>query len=213
VASIERTAYPRFARLVSERDLEDVAPDSMEIEWATERTRSDASLLGLVLSLKCFEKLGYFPKREAVPEAVVSHVRLCLDLNEATPWGGDAERTAKRHRAFVRGRLGVRFDPDRSRQVAVDAMQAAAGTRSYPPDLINVALEGLVKESLELPGYDTLDEICSQVRAGVNAGVFRLVAGQMSQVDRTRLLTLLEVDEATRKSRFDGLKRSAVRAS
>lgn len=213
MASIERTAYPRFARLVSERDLDDVAPDSMEIEWAKERTRSDASLLGLVLSLKCFEKLGYFPKREAVPEAVVSRVRLCLDLNESTPWGGNAERTAKRHRAFVRGRLGVRFDPDRSRQVAADAMQAAASTRSYPPDLINVALEGLVKESLELPGYDTLDEICSQVRAGVNAGVFRLVVGQMSPADRTRLLELLEVDEATRKSSFDDLKRPAVRAS
>jgi hypothetical protein len=128
-------------------------------------------------------------------------------LNESTPWGGNAERTGKRHRAFVRRRLGVRFDPDRSRQVAADAMQAAASTRSYPPDLINVALEGLVKESLELPGYDTLDEICSQVRAGVNAGVFRLVSGHMSPTDRTRLLELLEVDQATRKSRFDDLKR------
>jgi hypothetical protein len=45
MASIERTAYPRFDRFVSERDLEDLTPGPAEIEWARERTRSDASFL------------------------------------------------------------------------------------------------------------------------------------------------------------------------
>lgn len=40
--------------------------------------------------------------------------------------------------------------------------------KNHPPDLINVALELLVKESLELPGCSTLDEPATRTRHEVN---------------------------------------------
>ena len=54
--------------------------------------------------------------------------------------------------ALVRERLGVVHDPQRARAVAEEAIRSAAEVKNNPPDLINVALEMLVKASLELPG-------------------------------------------------------------
>ncbi len=63
MTSIERTAYPRFKRLVTARELAGLSPTPDEVGWARDRTRSDAHLLALVVSLKCFQRLGYFPRR------------------------------------------------------------------------------------------------------------------------------------------------------
>ncbi len=82
MTSIERTAYPRFGHLVSARELTGLSPSTDEVAWATDLARSDAHLLAPVLSLKCFQRLGYFPRRDDVPGAVVDHVRRCLDLAE-----------------------------------------------------------------------------------------------------------------------------------
>ena len=53
MASIERTAYPRFRRLVTARELVTLTPTEAETDWASERTRSDSHLLALALALKC----------------------------------------------------------------------------------------------------------------------------------------------------------------
>jgi uncharacterized protein DUF4158 len=84
MASIERTAYPRFRRLVTARELAALTPTEDEVAWARERARSGEHLLALVLSLRCFQRLGYFPRADDVPLAVVEHVRRCLELPEGT---------------------------------------------------------------------------------------------------------------------------------
>ena len=62
--------------------------------------------------------LGYFPKLEEVPEAVVAHVREALRLPGTVVPEVDAARTAKRHREFVRKRLGVKYDATAARAIA-----------------------------------------------------------------------------------------------
>ncbi|MGQ0678329.1 MAG: DUF4158 domain-containing protein [Actinomycetota bacterium] len=81
MTSIERTVYPRFGRLVSARELTGMSPSADEVLWARSVARSDAHLLALVLSLKSFQRLGYFPRRGEVPDVVTEHLRRCLD-----PW-------------------------------------------------------------------------------------------------------------------------------
>src|SRR6516162_4887384 len=49
----------------------------------------------------------------------------------------------------------------RARVPAEAAIREAAQVRNHPPDLINVALERIVKASLELPAYSTLDEMAA----------------------------------------------------
>ena len=162
MASIERTAYPRFRRLVTARELASLSPSGDDVAWAREHTRSGEHLFSLVLSLVCFGQLGYFPRPGEVPVAVVEYVRRELGLPEGTAAWCEA-RNVKAQRQQVRGRLGVVHDPQRARAVAEAGIRSAAEVMNHPPDLINVALELIVKASLELPAFSTVDEIASRV--------------------------------------------------
>ena len=81
MASIERTAYPRFKRFMSARELHVFyTPQPDEIVWAREAASSDEHLLALVTQLKAFNRLGYFPVLNEVPAEVVGHIRRDLRL-------------------------------------------------------------------------------------------------------------------------------------
>jgi hypothetical protein len=73
VTSIERTAHPRFKRLIT----------AHELEWATDATDCDehllALLLMLMLMLKSYRRMGSFPALEDVPEMVVDFVRRAVE--------------------------------------------------------------------------------------------------------------------------------------
>lgn len=101
MTSIERTAYPRFKRLVSAHELHlFFAPTREEAAWAAERMDADGDQLALLLALKSYQRMGRFPRPEGYPEAVVDFVRRAVELPEATPVlvGG---RTAVRKRRVV----------------------------------------------------------------------------------------------------------------
>ncbi|WP_405677250.1 DUF4158 domain-containing protein [Streptomyces sp. NBC_00048] len=101
MTSIERTAYPRFKRLVSAHELHlFFAPTRQEAAWAAERMDADGDQLALLLALKSYQQMGRFPRPEEYPEAVVDFVRRAVELPEATPVrvGG---RTAVRKRRVV----------------------------------------------------------------------------------------------------------------
>jgi len=156
VASIERTAYSRFKRVVSARELEaSFTPTLDEIAWAQSLTKSPAHLLGLVLALKCFQRLGRFPTNDEVPDSVTEHVRTTLGLAEEVNGTATPARTVRQHRSLVREHLGVMSDPRHARKVAEAAVHSAAETKDNPADLINVAVEELVRGRCEIPGYST----------------------------------------------------------
>ncbi|MFJ8076221.1 DUF4158 domain-containing protein [Streptomyces sp. NPDC096176] len=93
-------------------------------------------------------------------------------------------------------------------QAAAAAIYEAVQTKDNPADLINVALEKLVKARMELPGYSTLDEMASVIRTEVNEDFFAVIVSRMDEVEHARLLGLLRVPAGGR-SRFDELKRPA----
>ncbi|WP_420717000.1 MULTISPECIES: DUF4158 domain-containing protein [unclassified Streptomyces] len=99
-----------------------------------------------------------------MPSAVVGHVRECAGLPEALAPAVDSARTAKRYRSWIRERLGLVRDPGRVRRVVEQAMEAAAPVKAHTADLVNVALEELVRAGLELPGFSTLDRMAATVR-------------------------------------------------
>jgi hypothetical protein len=76
-----------------------------------------------------------------------------------------------------------------------------------------MALEMLVKESLELPAFSTLDEISSRIRREVNTGMFEQIDGRIGLPDRVGLKSLLDVSGADGKTPFNRLKQVAGRAS
>jgi hypothetical protein len=81
LVSIDRTAYPRFKRVVSAQELaEAFTPTPDEIAWAREKTQNDPHLLALTVRLKAYQRLGYFPKLDGIPAVVLDTVRGVLDL-------------------------------------------------------------------------------------------------------------------------------------
>lgn len=208
MTSIERTAYPRFKRLITASELHNhFTPTHDEAAWASERTDSDAHLLAVVLALKCLAKMGRFPGLEEIPAVVVDFVRRDLRLPEDTVPAWSSARVARHHKAGIRERLGWTNDQSTAREVAEAAIRAEAALKNHPPDLINVALDKLTEASLEFPAYSTLDALASRVRTEVNLEIFEMVAGRLSEEDWTRLLALIEIVGLSRKSLFDQLKR------
>ena len=214
MASIDRTAYPRFKRSVPARELREAfTPTGEEAGWAGAATRSTSHQLALVVMLKCFQRLGYFPAWHDVPAVVVEHVRGCLGFDDAVCAEYESQRTVRHHRWLVRSRLGVQCDGETIRGLAENTIRAAAATKDNPADLINVALEELVRSRCELPGYSTLDEMAARVRAEVNGVIFEGIDAAMTDSDRARLDRLLRVDPVTRRSAFDQLKVTARAAT
>ncbi|MGV9937540.1 DUF4158 domain-containing protein [Streptomyces olivaceoviridis] len=84
MTSIERTAYPRFKRLITARELHVFFPPSEEERvWAEEVTDSDEHQLALLVALKSYQRMGCFPKVYDVPAQVVEFVRRAVELRRA----------------------------------------------------------------------------------------------------------------------------------
>ena len=192
------------------QEFDALSPLPEEIEWARERCRADEHLFGLVLGLKCFQRLGYFPRDEQLPVEVIERVRTCLGLPEGM-LPDAARRTAAWQRELIRDRVGAVCDPERARALAEQAIREEAEIKNHPPDLINVALELLVREGLELPGFSTLNEISARVRAEIELGDVRADPGADDAAGDPAGQPALEVVGG--KSQFDWLKRSAGKAS
>ena len=113
MTSIERTAFPRYGRVVTARELDALSPLPDEVQWARRHSRSGEHLLGLVVALKCFQRLGYFPRDGQVPDVIVERMRGCLGLPPGT-MPDTAQRTAEWQR-----QLGPVLAPTRAMGLVV----------------------------------------------------------------------------------------------
>ena len=96
--SLERTAYPRFGRVITAQELERAyTPSQEELTWARGTVRTPNHLLCLGILLKSFQRLHYFPDLDAVPEVVVNHLRQCLHLDPAAQAAYQRSNTLYRH--------------------------------------------------------------------------------------------------------------------
>jgi hypothetical protein len=69
MALIDRTAYPRLPSSVSERDLAEVfTPTDEEVRWSWAQVIEPQARLALLVMLKCYQRLGYFPQLDQVRE-------------------------------------------------------------------------------------------------------------------------------------------------
>ena len=209
MASIERTAYPRFKPSLSGRELEALyEPTPRELAFAAENTRSPRGQLTLLVLLKCHQHLGYLPPARDVPDQVTGHLAGYLDEESVSELGERRRQARHRYREAIRSFLGVRSFSAGGRSVATEAMREAAFTRSDPADLINVAVEELVRERLELPAFSTLDRLAGRARRQVHDELYGRVAGPLTEEEQGRLDALLEVRPGESVTDFTRMKQS-----
>lgn len=215
MASIERTAYPRFKRTPLVKELNALyTPTDDELSFARILARKAQPRFGLLLLLKSFQRLGYFPAVEEIPPVIVQHVREVAGMDADTSPVYLELRTLYRHHQAIRERLGVSAWGDRGLRVASDAMSAAAEVMDNPADLINVAIEELVHQRIELPAFSTFDRLSRRIRTLVNGRFFVAVMDRLSETERGQLDALLEIGSSPqKKTLFFALKQLPKRSS
>ena len=207
MTAIERTAYPRLRRNPSARDLAILyTPTEAELAWATTTARDEAHRLHRLLWLKCFQGLGYFPRLQEIPPPISEHLRTFLELDPAVPRGYGQDRTLYRHQTAVRAYLQVLVFGEAARAAVSARVRTAATVLDNPADLINVAIEELVRLRYELPAFSTLDRLVEQVRTEVNQALFTQVAMCLTAEATARLQALLDAKLAPRRTNFQTIK-------
>lgn len=200
MAPIERTAYPRFKSPLTSQELVDLyTPTLEELTFAQRQTPIGARQFLVLVMLKAFQRLGYFPKLAEVPPAILTPIRGCLHLRRTEAEQELAPRTVNRYRSAIRRYLHITVSAKSARHLAVRTVYDAAQTMDNPADLINVALETLIKERYELPAFSTLDRLVRRVRTLVNHRFFVSVFHRLSVADQQRLDALLVSDLRLRR--------------
>jgi Domain of unknown function (DUF4158) len=175
---IEETAYPRLKRTLSARDLATAyTPSWDEANLASRTAKGAAARLGFLVLFKTYQRLGYAVPLADVPAVIVEHIARSVHLppDALDPTAYDAAGTRQRHLRVMRDYLQVQPFGPAARHIMVRALAEAGRTKGDLIDLINVAMETLVRRRYELPVFDTLNRAARKVRAVLNRQLYRRV--------------------------------------
>lgn len=214
MTSIERTAYPRFKRHYTPNELNEIyTPTRIEIAFALKVTTGEENYFNLLVLLKIFQRLGYFPKIADIPPSVINHVRAALHLRDDMGLSYQYPPTLSRHKKAIRSYLQVNPFNQKAKNLITDIINESALRMDNPADLINVAIEELVKERYELPGFNTLERLVNHLRNEVNQKLFSQVSSQLSPEYIQRLKDLLENYASVERSPYNDLKKLPKQSS
>ena len=191
--SVEETAYPRLKSNPSLEALETLyTPTDDEIALAKQTARGDLPTVSFLVLLKTFQTVGYPMLLAQVPTPIIRRVAASVNsqLSLEDIAGYDTSGTRQRHVIAIRQHLAVQPFSEAARQVMMAAMETAIETQHDLVDLINVALEELVKERFELPAFSTLERAAREVRVTHNNKLCQSVSDALSGAEQMQLSEL-----------------------
>ena len=206
---VRDTAYPELKPAPSAKELADVyTPNFVELVWAEKRTREPAPRVGLLALLKTFQRLGYFVSLVDVPVSLLEHVARSAgyDSVPAELFRYDASSVRRRHMLLIRDYAGVKAWGEDAQAAMEKASEEAARTLEDLSDIINVALEQLIRQRFELPAFSVLQRAAQHARAVANRLYQALVCDRLDTAARERLGLLLTRVEDETKSPWHRLK-------
>jgi len=211
MASLNRTAYPRLPKQLSDEELEaQYGPTEEETALTFKETIGDSARLTFLVMLKTRQQLGYFPLLGDVPEQITVFLAaaLSLPLDPALLNARVKTKTLFRYRSLIRTHLGTSAYGDAGERLIEPVIRTAALTMSDPADLINLAVETLTRSNLELPAFSALDRLVGHLRQQVHAALYRSITAELNPEQAARLDALLEVPSGESVSAIARLKES-----
>jgi hypothetical protein len=214
MVGISETAYPRMKSHPTARELDLIyTPNVEELALAGAHTRRPAPRAGFLILLKTFQRLGYFPQVADVPHAICEHIVHvagfeALPLRLATY---DDTNARTRNTSAILEFLGSASFGMGGEAVLNSAATDAAATKDDLADIINVAIEELIRQRYELPGFTTILKAAQQARVAVNAGYHRLLHDALGEAGRSRVDELLTSGSHNEKSDWDVVKQEPRR--
>ncbi len=206
---IYETAYPRLKSNPSRRDLEEVfTPTQDEIIFSERMAKGKQAKTCFLLLLKTFQRLGYFIPLQEIAPAIIEHVAQFNRVEVTTSFlaSTDASGSRRRHIKAIREYCGVLGYGSAAQKALARAVVEAARTKEDIADLINVAIEELVRQSFELPAFGTIHRAARSAKATVNRGFYRRIAERIDDPKR-KLMDALFCTVDHFKTPWDALKR------
>lgn len=207
--NISDTAYPRLRPNIGQKELEKIyTPTSEEKHFAWSRTSSEVQTLRVLVWLKVFQRLGYFPCQDEIPASIIEHIASSIDVNADSSVLATYDNSSLKwaHHSLVRGYLSISAFGDKARKVATSACFEASATRDDLVDIINVALEELVRRRFELPAFSTLVRLARTARSQTNRDYHQLVYRRLSTKTKDGLRALFKSQRRHLKTAWDSLK-------
>ena len=168
MTSIEQTAYPRLKRTLTPKELDQIyTPTPAEIFLAHRTAKGPVATLGFLIHLKVFQRLGYAVATSEIPASIIAYIAACatIPLSPRDLAGYDDSGTRRRHLPLIREALDLQPYGPPARKTFLRVMVEAARTKDDLADLINVALEELVRCRFELPAFGTLDRAAHSIKS------------------------------------------------
>lgn len=212
MTAIERTAYPRFKQLFTQSELDEFYTlNEGETVFVLTNASGQRQQSALAILLKGFQKLGYLPQIGDIPDPVKHHIANQL----RTTWDNKKlpDSTRKRYRRAIHTYLDVQSYGQDGAQIVIEIVRQSAQTMSDPADLINVAIEQLVRQRFELPAYQTLDRLVNHQRHQVHLALYAQATEQLTAGQKEVLDGLLVRGERETRHAFTRLKLLPARAS
>ena len=202
------TAYPVLTASPSATELaESYTPDLFELKFAEERTREAGPRVALLVLLKTFQRLGYFVQLAEVPQSIVRHVAETAGY-DAVPGGLDdyGQSTLRaRHMALIRSWTGVSAFDREARKIVVKAAVEGSRVREDLADILNIAIEELLRKRYELPAFSTLLRAARTARVTVNRSYYTRISQALDSEAKKGLDALFEKADGDRRTPWDNV--------
>jgi hypothetical protein len=146
-----RVIYPELPDPLTPGGLQQLfSPSFDERKWAPSVARIPVSQVALLVHLKIFQTIGRFLPAAEVPLTAIEHVARRMGVETGTNLIF-SDRTLYRHRPVILKRLNVVSWGPEARTLAETTMRRTAHARTDPADIINSAIDALIRHGFELP--------------------------------------------------------------
>lgn len=178
MANIAETAYPKIRSYITDEELHRVyTPSDEELRLAQENTKGDLSIVCFLVTLKCFQRLGYFINITDVPQSIIEHIISHCNaiFNNGILKNYDKSSSKKRHLTIIRDYLKITAYGEETRKIIIVVATEAAKTKDNDADIINIIIEELVRQRYELPSFSTLERIARSTRHNVYKSYYKYI--------------------------------------
>ena len=185
MTAIHETAYPRLKPNPDEYELkQNFSPTKEEIELLNKNTskKSPHSQLGFMLSLKCYQCLGYHIPINAIPKPIIEYVANSIEIKlDKTKLQNYMQlKQRKRHKAVIRKFLAINENKQLGKIIMKSASLKSAAIKENLADIINDMLEEIIKNSFEIPAFSTLLRMARASRTIVSSALYQKVSNHLT---------------------------------
>ena len=208
--AIHETAYPRIRSGISEKELVEIyTPKKDELEFIDKYSKTVSTKLGLIVLLKLFQRLGYFPEFKNIPFQIIEYIGVVSGFNNIK---GNIKiyskmKSRKIHMSIIRNYLNVKAYRNGGKNFMIESMIRASKVKDIISDIINSSIEEMILNCYELPAFNTFLRMAYDIRSSVNKTFYQNIYKQINETQKKSIIDLLTIEENATTSLWDKLKK------